>query len=807
MKNPLYNLSIKLKLFILVAAPFLVLIYFSMDKIDGERKQINSLKESINSQNELKYLSDLVHECQKERDFGINYILNPLYNSQVQFENQIYQTDSFIDNYKSFLIKAELDTNLFYLFANLEQIRVDISRSYESQIGVEKYYDALVERLIFMITNLTRRSDVEIISNEKTAQLSLIQSKEYLARIRNKVNEAMVFGNFQGLGYGQFSGYKGAFESGLQEFLKYAPAPVKTKFQRDFSDGSILSTLEIIDYCFENREGKLTKFTSEYWWLSATGAINVLHDIELSLSLNIQSKLEEESTRLRSEINQLITVLLSVLTVLLLLLVFISRSITNVLSSIRRSAFKISKGIQTRPIKVYCKDELGELAITLNHLAASSNAFSKIASKIGDGAYDVSIELRSDKDELSISLMEMRDALRDSRSVLNQKISELKNAYRYKSDFLANMSHELRTPLNSLLILSELLSNNDEGNLSSEQVEYAQTIVRSGRNLLELINDILDLSKIESGKMDVKIKSVLLHDVLENIKDVFKPTAKNRNIDFEINNLLPDSFKINTDTNRLQQILKNLLSNAIKFTNENGSVKLVITEENNKLLFKVIDTGIGISKENQIIVFDAFKQIDGSINRKYDGTGLGLSITKKLVEMLGGEISLQSELNKGTTMEFYIPTNMEIEEDTEGRNEINIFSNQKSQIEHQVIEEETQNNQVSHFKNIPVNAKEELKGLKVILYDTIINHVFELSSELMDFEVEVFDTGDIEELNDKYNNENPDVILVSYTESIDLQLLKPFVKKIVILNFNNTIIDTDEFTIINNWNQLKIKKY
>ena len=251
---------------------------------------------------------------------------------------------------------------------------------------------------------------------------------------------------------------------------------------------------------------------------------------------------------------------------------------------------------------------------------------------------------------------------------LEEKAEQLEITSRYKSEFLANMSHELRTPLNSLLILAQQLSDNPEGNLSEKQVEFAHIIRSSGQDLLSLINDILDLSKIESGTVALEIEQEKLVDLYDFVERTFRHIADAKKLRFGIALAPTLPQTITTDSKRLQQVLKNLLSNAFKFT-EKGSVDLRITlpssgwstdhaslkTASSVIAFEVVDTGIGIPGDKQRHIFEAFQQADGSTARKYGGTGLGLSISRELVRLLGGEIKLESEVGSGTTFTVYLP--------------------------------------------------------------------------------------------------------------------------------------------------------
>ncbi|WP_138500173.1 response regulator [Nostoc sp. PA-18-2419] len=248
-----------------------------------------------------------------------------------------------------------------------------------------------------------------------------------------------------------------------------------------------------------------------------------------------------------------------------------------------------------------------------------------------------------------------------SRQSLQEKAEQLALSSKYKSEFLANMSHELRTPLNSLLILARLLSDNSLKNLTDKQVEYSRTIYSAGTDLLELINDILDLAKIESGTMSVDIEQFAFADLLASLEQTFRQVAENQKLTFaiELDDKLPPV--ISTDSKRLQQVLKNLLANAFKFT-EQGGVKLQVNmltqtppAESQLIAFAISDTGLGIPVEKQKIIFEAFQQADGTTSRKYGGTGLGLSISRELAQLLGGRIELASQPNHGSTFTLYLP--------------------------------------------------------------------------------------------------------------------------------------------------------
>ncbi|WP_093873787.1 HAMP domain-containing protein [Streptomyces sp. TLI_105] len=266
--------------------------------------------------------------------------------------------------------------------------------------------------------------------------------------------------------------------------------------------------------------------------------------------------------------------------------------------------------------------------------------------------------------------------IEEARQVLEERAEQLAVSMRYKSEFLANMSHELRTPLNSLLILAKLLADNAETNLTPKQVEFAETIHGAGSDLLQLINDILDLSKVEAGKMDVSPTRIALVQLVDYVEATFRPLTAEKGLDFSVRVSPELPATLHTDEQRLLQVLRNLLSNAVKFT-DTGAVELVIRPagadvpqsireqlleagslrdpEADLIAFSVTDTGIGIAASKMRVIFEAFKQADGTTSRKYGGTGLGLSISREIARLLGGEIFAASEPGRGSTFTLYLP--------------------------------------------------------------------------------------------------------------------------------------------------------
>ncbi|WP_456279043.1 response regulator [Bacillus sp. AK128] len=331
-------------------------------------------------------------------------------------------------------------------------------------------------------------------------------------------------------------------------------------------------------------------------------------------------------------------------------------------------------------------------------------------------------ELRTMNDEIEAqyrsSEMKTRE-LEEIKESLEKKTKEIITSSKYKSEFMANMSHELRTPLNSLLILSQMLLENREQNLNAKQLEYVNTIFTSGHDLLQLINDILDLSKIESGKMEIVEGEVFITDIVHSLNGQFMPIAKKKGLAFNVNTDPGLQDIIYTDEQKLNQILKNLLSNAFKFT-EKGQVQLQISytthEDEKGIAFSVIDTGIGIPNDKLSVIFEAFTQADGTTSRKYGGTGLGLSISQELAKLLNGTISCHSLENHGSTFTLFIPEGEGIRSnDVENEASVTIpaFSDYNSNPEVAVTKEEP-----------------SLIGKKVLVVDDDMRNIFALTSSL-----------------------------------------------------------------------------
>lgn len=298
-------------------------------------------------------------------------------------------------------------------------------------------------------------------------------------------------------------------------------------------------------------------------------------------------------------------------------------------------------------------------------------------------------ELKAQQEELklvntelhnkALLLEEQNFAVEEARQGLSFKAKQLEQSNKYKSAFLANMSHELRTPLNSILILAKLLADNRNNNLESKEAEHAKIIHKSGSDLLALINDILDLSKIEAGKVELQNEEFQLQHLAEDMHVLFSELAADKQIHFTVEQD-PALTTMKSDRMRVEQIIKNLLSNAIKFTSPGGSIEFLISLETNnstkgkRIAFSVRDSGVGIPEDKQNLIFEAFQQADGSTSRKFGGTGLGLAISKELASLLGGELTLQSKENEGSTFTLYLPINADSNIESTGPDNISVNS-------------------------------------------------------------------------------------------------------------------------------------
>jgi signal transduction histidine kinase/DNA-binding response OmpR family regulator len=333
------------------------------------------------------------------------------------------------------------------------------------------------------------------------------------------------------------------------------------------------------------------------------------------------------------------------------------------------------------------------------------------------------MQANAELEERSRLLEDKNHLIAERNNEIQKKVEELALSTKYKSEFLANMSHELRTPLNSILLLSRLMAENPDENLNEDQVESAKVIQSSGSSLLTLIDEILDLAKIESGKMTLEYQDITIDEIVKDLKSLFNPVVQEKRLQFNIQ--IDDDVKksIETDRLRVDQVLRNLLSNAIKFTEE-GSINLNIKKDLKKpdfIVFSVKDTGIGIAEDKQRIIFEAFQQADGSTRRKFGGTGLGLSISREIARLLGGELILKSKVNEGSEFSLTIPVNAipEINHMETDQDLVEIIREDVEEIQNILEDGEIEISRSTNTLEIPENVADDRnyinEGDKVIL--------------------------------------------------------------------------------------------
>ncbi len=337
------------------------------------------------------------------------------------------------------------------------------------------------------------------------------------------------------------------------------------------------------------------------------------------------------------------------------------------------------------------------------------------------------MQTNTELEERSKLLEEKNQLIAERNIEIQRKAEELALSTQYKSEFLANMSHELRTPLNSILLLSRLMAENPDENLNEDQIESAKVIQSSGSSLLTLIDEILDLAKIESGKMSLEYQNIEIGEVVKDLKNLMNPLVKEKGIEFNINIENDLEKTLETDRLRLDQVLRNLLSNALKFTKE-GSVELNIKKDpknSDFIVFSVKDTGIGIPDDKQKIIFEAFQQADGSTQRKFGGTGLGLSISREIAKLLGGYLDLKSKVGEGSEFSLIIPKNEKLKVITASSNTssdqnlLDVILEDVEEIKHIIDSDEHNISEIINHLEIPDDVEDDRENIskddKVIL--------------------------------------------------------------------------------------------
>lgn len=405
----------------------------------------------------------------------------------------------------------------------------------------------------------------------------------------------------------------------------------------------------------------------------------------------------------------------------------------------------------TKTHETLLKETTEQLGIIINRIQKQMQV-----KQLLDATKTLNEELQNQSEELQLQQEELKtmneelesqyrkseqrtNDLQKAKAALEEKTQQVLLSSQYKSEFLANMSHELRTPLNSLLILAQILVENKDGNLTDKQREYANTIYSSGKDLLDLINDILDLSKIESGKIDSHIGEFDVRGVVSFVKNQFGPVAEQKGISFEVRIEEDAPAILYSDEQKIYQILKNLVSNAVKFT-EKGHVTLRVympelegaQSKPAVLAFAVNDTGIGISRDKQELIFEAFQQADGTTSRKFGGTGLGLSISKGMADLIGGSITIESEEGIGSTFTFFLPINLgENVSIIEGKTEV------AATVDDESVALLPQSNSVLIEEGMCQENEDILTGKSVLLVDDDMRNVFALTTALEEVGIDV----------------------------------------------------------------------
>ena len=400
--------------------------------------------------------------------------------------------------------------------------------------------------------------------------------------------------------------------------------------------------------------------------------------------------------------------------------------------------------------RIFLDQLMVSIGVVLNIIAASMRTEELLKELQHSNA---ELEAQAKELEEKAELLQIKNQEVELASLsLEEKAEQLALISKYKSEFLANMSHELRTPLNSLLIMAKLLSDNKDANLNHKQVEWAHTIQAAGKDLLSLINEILDLSKVEAGKMNVVPTDIPMKQIIDYVERDFRPVAQQKSLGFNIklDDTLPPG--VYTDGQRLQQILKNLLSNAFKFT-DSGHVELsvrtvreprtfineALRQSDTVLAFQVRDTGIGIAENKQKLIFEAFQQVDATTSRKYGGTGLGLTISREISRLLGGEIEVQSTAGQGSTFTLYLP-----------KTYVGIESEASPEVQSAVAAIEGDE---------LLNLNIEFNGERILVVDDDVRNIFAISSMLENYKLKVLFAENGKEAIDTLN-ENSDIDLV-----------------------------------------------
>jgi CheY-like chemotaxis protein/HAMP domain-containing protein len=921
----LQNLSIRTKLILATFIPLVALLFYLQINIRQELRTKEAARQVQLDVATLEKLRGVIHELQLERALMQSYSTFKGTKSQEDLLSQRQNTDKAVLELNATLHEQGRTVPNLWIIDSLPYFR-GLADALRFDEAANESYQSGKALLLEETAKIQRSANSPNIRNDFDDNFNLLYARDYLARLRGDLGNAILKDSFAVAGHAKFAAFRGKYDTYIQNVRRLGSPETRAELEKRLQDPVVVKTNAILDTVFAHPDIGPLKLDYDNWFYNASATINLLKDVSDLTSNRIVQKAQADLDQANANVNRNVAIALIVIALILALVIFTIRGIINAVNTIKGAAEQMAQGKVDIKLNIQTKDEIGALAAAFGNMIAVTREFAEVADTIGKGDYTSAVKVRSGEDKLAIALEQMRvnlqklsreneirtwlltgnselndkmrgekevrelaqevvgqlttylkaqigaiyldengqlelvgsyafhhrkenansfrrgqglvgqaalekkpivfseipedyirihsglgnsiprniliypftyegevkgvieigsvqpftdldmefmqlvaeniaiafnaaqsrtklkelleetqrqaeeleaqqeelkqsneelqektgllekseaelraqqeelqqsnEELEEKANLLEEQKERLENAKmeietkarelevtgKYKSEFLANMSHELRTPLNSILILSQLLSENKSKALQEKEVEFARNIYNSGADLLNLINEILDLSKVESGRMDLEIADVPLKEIEGEVTAMFSEVAKNKAIEFSIRQSEKSSATISTDKHRLEQILRNLLSNAFKFTGKGGQVTLSILRNPSHLPFKnpklnsvddiiafsVTDTGIGIPHSKLSVVFEAFQQADGSTKRKYGGTGLGLSISRELANALGGEIHVQSEEGVGSTFTLYLPVKFDASISMKGERRVEV---------------------------------------------------------------------------------------------------------------------------------------
>jgi|GEM_PF-5797610 len=641
------NIKIKSKLILMLIFPIAGLMYFSVNGI-WEKSILSSNMRAVESLSSLAVkISALVHELQKERGASAVFLGRKGTEFVSELSGQRHETDKKLTDLQIFLkgfdasrFGAEFKGNMDTALTDIDAIkgkREAIDRLRISGGEARNYFANTISSSLDIVAAISRLSSNTEITIMTSAYVNFLLAKERVGKERALMSSTFAMDRFEPGMFNDFVSFVAEQNAYINVFLYFASSGqkdfYKTKMQGQFVDESA----RMRKIAFEKGDKGGFGVDAGHWYRMITGKINLLKEVEdrLSNDLHFKAKQLESNTQFALIVFALLTVIVVILAVIFAFLVV--RGITQPLNKIVEASQRIVSGDLHVNTDINSRDEIGILA----------NAFNSMVKHVEERTETI----KTANEELFKKKQEME--------ILNE---ELVKANKTKSQFLANVSHELRTPLNSIMGFSELLSEKSFGELNEKQTQYVNYINTSGSHLLHLINNILDLSKIEAGKFELEPEEFPLADVIGEVLSIIRPMAYKKAVVVE-SKTTPLSPTVRLDREKFKQIMLNLLSNAVKFNKSGGRVSIdwdISEEAKGDIMERILhisvkDTGIGIKDEDIPKIFREFEQLDSSITREYGGTGLGMALTKKLVELHGGRIWVESEYGKDTTFNLVIP--------------------------------------------------------------------------------------------------------------------------------------------------------